>query len=105
MHDFIRSPAFSLARPNKGHTGREHANLQAIPLMLLASSVNTPPWQTEGSICVCPSPRVSVWTGPTDSYQVLEQEAPLDDSPDADDLDLQHGQLKFAKTMFNLELT
>ncbi len=34
------------------HTGRKHANLRAIPSMLLVSSVNSPVQYIAGSICL-----------------------------------------------------
>ena len=47
------------------HTGCEQANLQAIPLMLLASSVNTPIDNNRFHLLViAPAPARPVWIGP-----------------------------------------
>ena len=57
----LRLPVFCTWGPI--HTGGEHANLQAIPVMLLASSVNTPIHSIRFHLLAF-TPVHPVWIGP-----------------------------------------
>ncbi len=67
-HDFLQPQSM---RPI--HTGREHAILQAIPLMLLTCSVDTPICNSRFHLLAF-APAHPVWIGPSGHFeQILQQ--------------------------------